>query len=314
MSEMSKEDKFFGVTTPLQTSDLSTEDAEIEVEIIDDTPRQPVKADDDDELSSYGEKVRKRINKVRYEQHEAERQRDSAERLREEAVRYAQQVSAENQNMKSLIERGESALVSQIKEKSKISIERARSLYKEAYEQGDPEKIVDAQERLQSAQAEFREAEKHEQVLQNRPKPVQPPQQAPVQAQREVPQPHPKALEWTKRNPWFGPTGNRAMTALAYGIHEKLIREDGVAPDSDEYYEKIDTEMRHRFSDYFEAEGAENAPAPAQRTPSVVVAPSNRNNGARQRKIQLTATQVSLAKRIGLTTEQYARSVLKGEI
>ena len=212
MSEMTKEDKFFGVTTPLQApqKDLSEEDSEIEVEIIDDAPRQPVKAveGDDDELSSYGEKVRKRINKVRYEQHEAERQRDAAERLREEAVRYAQQVAAENQNMKSLIERGESALVSQIKEKAKISIERARSLYKEAYEQGDPEKIVDAQERLQSAQAEFREAEKHEQVLQNRPKPVQP---QPVQAQREVPQPHPKALDWTKRNPWFGPTGNRAM-------------------------------------------------------------------------------------------------------
>ena len=103
-----------------------------------------------------------------------------------------------------------------------------------------------------------------------------------------------------------------APRATGPWIHEKLIREDGVAPDSDEYYEKIDAEMRHRFSDYFDQE--EDTPPTTQRTPSVVVAPSSRNNGTRQRKIQLTATQVSLAKRIGLTTEQYARSVLKGEI
>jgi hypothetical protein len=117
-------------------------------------------------------------------------------------------------------------------------------------------------------------------------------------------------LEWTKNNPWFGPQGNREMTALAYGVHETLVREQGVVPDSDEYYEKIDAAMRSRFPEHFERD---EAPRSVQRNnpPPVVVAPANRNNGARPRKIQLTATQVSLAKRLGITPEQYAKSLLK---
>ena len=102
------------------------------------------------------------------------------------------------------------------------------------------------------------------------------------------------------------------MTALAYGIHETLIREEGVKADTEEYYEKIDSVMRQRFPDYFEKDDVVQATAaPAQRTPSTVVAPSNRNNGSRPRKIQLTATQVSLAKRLGLTPEQYAKQLIK---
>lgn len=327
MSEMTKEDRFFGVSTPMVIPGKEESEAdtpEIELEVIDDTPQQPQKAgdkDDDEELSSYGEKVRKRINKLRYEQHEAERRREAAEKMREEAVSYAKQLAAKNQEYESLIQRGESALVSQIKEKASISLERARSLYKEAYEQGDTEKIIDAQEKLLLAQTEYREAEKHEQVLQSRPQRQAPQtQQAPQQTytQPQAPRPSEKALEWTKKNPWFGPSGNREMTALAYGVHEKLIREDHVAPDTDEYYEKIDSAMRLRFPDYFGQDEEEEGSPPSrqtQRTPSTVVAPSNRNNGSRPRKIQLTATQVALSKRLGITPEQYAKQLIKqGEL
>jgi hypothetical protein len=120
-----------------------------------------------------------------------------------------------------------------------------------------------------------------------------------------LPQPSAKTMSWTKENPWFGT--NREMTALAYATHETLIREHGVKPDTDEYYEKINSTMRLRFPDYFE----EDAPASSSRRPSTVVAPSNRSNGAKPRKIQLTATQVSLAKRLGLTPEQYAKQLIK---
>lgn len=317
MSETTREDRFFGVNTPmvLPGDEPEPKSPDIELEIVDDVPRQPSKqADDDEELSSYGEKVRKRINKLRYEQHEAERQREAAERMREEAVRYAQQLAAKNQEYESLIQRGEGALVSQIKEKATIALERARSLYREAYEQGDTEKIIAAQESMLTAQTELREAEKHEQVLQSRGRPQQQPVQQPAQPQ--VAKPSEKALEWTQRNPWFGPRGNRVMTALAYGVHEQLIREEGVKPDTDEYYQKIDEAMRQRFPDYFEQEGGEeeqipSTQRPAQRTPSTVVAPSNRNNGTKPRKIQLTATQVALSKRLGITPEQYARQLIK---
>jgi hypothetical protein len=323
-AELSREDKFFGVTTPLQIPEKEAPEAkateQVELEIVDDLPKQPVKQaekeENDEELSDYSDKVRKRINKLKYEQHEAQRQREAAERMREEAVRFAQQVVAKNQQYESLIQRGEGALVAQIKSRASLALDQAKSLYKEAYEAGDAQKIIEAQEKLLNAQTEFREAEKHERVLQNRPRQqVQQPQYTPqnyVPPQPQVPQPSSKALEWTKKNPWFGPQGNRSMTALAYGIHETLIREEGVQADTDEYYQKIDAVMRQRFPDYFEKdEEVQVTSAPAQRTPSTVVAPSNRNNGARPRKIQLTASQVSLAKRLGISPEQYAKQLIK---
>jgi len=323
-SQMSREDKFFGVETPLQMpvkeEVKSSPEPEIELDIVDDIPKQPVKQaekEDDEELSDYSDKVRKRINKLKYEQHEAHRQREAAERMREEAVKFAQQLAAKNQQYESLIQRGEGALVSQIKARASLALDQAKSLYKEAYEAGDSQRIIDAQEKLLNAQTEVREAEKHERVLQNRrpqqTQQTQQPVQQPVQQQAyQPPQPSSKAIEWTKGNPWFGPNGNRAMTALAYGVHETLVREQGVQPDTDEYYQKIDAAMRQRFPDYFEKdEDVQVTSAPAQRTPSTVVAPSNRNNGSRPRKIQLTATQVALAKRIGLTPEQYAKQVIK---
>ncbi len=322
-SQMSKEDKFFGVSTPLQIPEKeetkSAPEPEVELEIIDDLPKQPVKQaekpekeENDEELSDYSEKVRKRINKLKYEQHEAQRQREAAERMREEALKYAQQVAAKNQHYESLLQRGEGALVAQIKARASLAFDQAKSLYKEAYESGDSQKIIDAQEKLLNAQSEFREAERHEKVIQNRLKTPTPQQYQPVQQyQPQVPQPSNKAMEWTKKNPWFGPQGNREMTALAYGVHETLIREQGVKADSEEYYEKIDAAMRQRFPDYFEKDDPEPQVAVSQRTPHNVVAPANRNNGAKPRKIQLTATQVSVAKRLGLTPEQYAKQLIK---
>jgi hypothetical protein len=294
MSEVqtSREDKFFGVSYQVETPDEEPETKEasneVELEIIDDTPKKPQKAesvqDDDEELSSYGKKVRDRINKLKYEQHEERRQREAAERMREEAVQFAQQLAQKNQQYESLIQRGEGALVQQIKSKAQIALEQAKYRYKEAYEQGDPEKIIAAPK-----------PQPQEQVVQ------QPQSYQPV----PLPQPSAKTMAWTQENPWFGT--NREMTALAYATHESLIRDQGIKPDTDEYYEKINATMRLRFPDYFE----EEAPATQTKRPSTVVAPSNRSNGAKPRKIQLTATQVSLAKRLGLTPEQYAKQLIK---
>ena len=321
MSDMSNEDKFFGISSEVKAPEKeavdSKDDFDIQLEIVDDTPKQPVKQaekeDNDEELSDYSEKVRKRINKLKYEQHEANRQREAAEQMREEAIRYAQQVVAKNQHYESLLHRGEGALISQIKARTNLALDQAKTLYKGAYEAGDAEKIVEAQEKLLNAQTDFREAEKHERAIQSRTNPQQVQQaQQPVAQQYQPPKPSNKAIEWTKKNTWFGPQGNREMTALAYGVHETLIREQGVKPDTDEYYEKIDAVMKQRFPDHFEKDSDNTqVAASSQRTPNTVVASANRNNGARPRKIQLTATQVSVAKRIGLTPEQYAKQLIK---
>lgn len=319
VSEMTKEDKFFGISTPVVIDTEPKPAAEdkqpdVQLEIVDDLPKQPQKAEkeDDEELSDYSDKVRKRINKLKYDQHEANRQREAAERMRDEAVRVAQQLNQKNQQYESLIKKGESALVSQIKSRASLALDQAKALYKEAYEAGDSQKIIDAQEKLLNAQTEFREAERYERTLQSRPQtPAQPAPQQPAY-EPEVPKPSEKALDWTKRNPWFGPTGNRVMTAMAYGVHETLVREQKVTPDTEEYYQKIDEEMRKRFPDYFEKEeNVQVSVAPSQRTLKSVVAPATRNNGSVPRKIQLTATQVSLAKRLGLTPEQYAKQLIK---
>lgn len=315
--ETSREDRFFGVSYQVPTEPEPKEEAtpEVELEIVDDLPRKPAKAEaapeeSDEELSGYSKKVRERINKLKYEQHEERRQREAAERMREEAIQFAQQLAHKNQQYENLIQRGEGALVQQIKSKATISLEQAKFRYKEAYEKGDPDQIIAAQESLLNAQTELREAEKYERNIQSRPK-FQPQEQA-VQPQTQqqyqpvpLPQPSAKTMSWTKENPWFGT--NREMTALAYATHETLIRDHGVKPDTDEYYEKINSTMRLRFPDYFE----EETQSSSSRRPSTVVAPSNRSNGAKPRKIQLTATQVSLAKRLGLTPEQYAKQLIK---
>jgi hypothetical protein len=321
----SPEDKFLGVMTTLEQPSIKPDavsDDPIVVDVVDDLPKKPEKTgaapeeENEDELAGYSEKVRKRIAKLKYQQHEAERKAEAAERMREEAISYAQRLVQENQQYQSLVQRGEGALVHQIKTRAQLQLDAAKSKYREAYEQGDTDKIIAAQEELLTAQTEFREAEKHERTLQSRPKP-QAPAQAPVQPQAAPnaqpqftpPAPSEKALKWAERNPWFGAKGNKDMTALAYGVHERLVRDEGIQPDTDEYYAAIDATIRSRFPEHFEQEP--QARQTPQRQPNSVVAPSNRSNGATPRRITLTSSQVALAKRLGLTNEQYAKQLIK---
>lgn len=324
------EEKFFGVMSPVSSAKEAPGarqegDDELEIEIVDDTPRKPAKAgaapaashDDDDELAGYSEKVKKRIAKLKWQQGEAERKAEAAERMREEALTYAQRLMAENQQYQSLVQRGEGALIGQIKTRAQLQLETAKAKYREAYEAGDTDKIIAAQEDLLTAQTELREAEKHERAIQSRTK-TQPAGQPPApqapqptaQPGNTPPAPSQKALQWAERNPWFGAKGDKEMTALAYGIHERLIRDEGIQPDTDEYYEAIDEAMRTRFPERFEQE-PQTRQTPQARQPSSVVAAPKRSTGAGPRRIALTATQVALAKRLGLTPEQYAKQLMK---
>lgn len=324
-----QEEKFFGVMSPVgsakEAPGVNPDNDELEIEIVDDTPRKPVKAgaapaashDDDDELAGYSEKVKKRIAKLKWQQGEAERKAEAAERMREEALTYAQRLMAENQQYQGLIQRGEGALIGQIKTRAQLQLETAKAKYREAYEAGDTDKIIAAQEDLLTAQTELREAEKHERAIQSRTRtqpagqtPANPAPQPTAQPGNTPPAPSQKALQWAERNPWFGAKGDKEMTALAYGIHERLIRDEGVQPDTDEYYEAIDEAIRTRFPERFEQE-PEPRKTPQTRQPSSVVSAPKRSTGAGPRRIALTATQVSLAKRLGLTPEQYAKQLMK---
>lgn len=330
--EHSAEDKFFGVKTVIgKKSDEEAQDSDVDIEIIDDRPpedRRPpakeakaeVKSDEsDDELEGYSEKVKKRINKLRYQQHEERRQREEAERLREEAIRVAQKYADQSKQYHKIIQEGEQYLVHQIRERASMAVDQAKNSYRQAYEEGNTDKILEAQEALINAQSELKSADYQLNEIKHRPKQEPEEFKAPEPEQPQVhqpPEPSAKALKWSQENPWFGQ--EKDMTALAYGVHEKLIRDEGFDPNSDEYFEAIDRTMRSRFPDYF-GEGDSGSDEPSQddqssstsRSPSVVVAPSSRNNGAKPRKVRLSRTQLALAKRLGLTPEQYANQLIK---
>ena len=322
---MSTEDKFFGVKTT-----IGGEQSDVDVEVVDDRPpedrRPPAKEakeeeGGDEELEGYSDKVKKRINKLRYQQHEERRQREAAEKMREEAVRVAQKYADENKKYHAIIQEGEQYLVHQIRERANLALEQAKGQYRQAYEEGNTDKVVEAQEAMMRAQSEFQSADyqmnqmnaerqRFAQQPQRFPEPqppVQQPQQPQPQQAQQPRQPTEREAKWAQDNPWFGQ--EKAMTAFAYGIHEELISDKGFDPSSDEYFETIDRTMRSKFPEYFGDDGSEEVST--TKSPPVVTAPSSRNNGAKPRKVKLTRTQLSLAKRLGLTPEQYANQLVK---
>jgi hypothetical protein len=285
-------------------------EAEPEVEIVDDTPeqdrgRKPMeeapKDVTDEELSKYDEGVRKRIQHFTKGYHEERRAKEAALREREEAVRMAQQVVEENKKLKGSLHQGQSALLEQAKKVVANEMEQAKRKFKEAYESGDAEALTAAQEEMTTVKM------KAERVNNFRPAPVQDdekrvqiPTAEPVRPRLDA-----KTQEWTEKNTWFG--SDDEMTSFALGFHNKLAK-SGITPSSPEYYERIDARMKQVFPDAFESERTEVSedatPSPKK---SNVVAPASRSTAPK--KIVLTKTQVELAKRLGLTNEQYARAV-----
>ena len=288
---------------------LSESDDNFEISIVDDQPEEDREystgksSDSDDEIELVGGSVQKRINKLKYEYHEERRNKESAERMREEAVTYANHVSHENRDLKELLHRGEQVLLNEIKGRATSEMDKAREEYKSAYDAGDSDAILKAQESLNHSQFE---RETVERTAPSMPAPPAEAQQVP-----QTPPPDPKLQSWLQKNEWFGK--DEEMTSFAYGVHERLIKRDGVDPRTDEYYSRLDERVRELFPGKFDdtsgVEVGTEEPSARPRT-NTVVAPANRSSG-KPRKVQLTSTQVALAKRLGITPEQYAKQLLK---
>jgi len=281
---------------------------EPEVEIIDDTPekdrgRTPMeeapKDVTDEELEKYtDQRLKARLAHLGKGYHEERRAKEAALREREEAVKLAQAIVEENKKLKGSLHQGQSALLEQAKKVVANEMEQAKRKFKEAYESGDAEALTAAQEEMTAVKM------KAERVNNFRPAPlqeekteVQPPQQA-----APAPRIDSKTQAWTEKNSWFGV--NKKMTAYALGLHDELVSE-GFSAGSDEYFKRVDAEMRNRFSDVFESEKPEDAPSPPKK--SNVVAPATRSTAPR--KVVLTKSQVEIAKRLGVPLELYARKV-----
>ena len=336
----SREEQFFGHTTTIgttpeersiNTSKKSTEESDdLEIEIIDDrpiadrkTPRVKTTATNDEDIESeiegVDEQVKKRINRLKYEFHEERRAKEATEKVREEAITYAQKVQEENKRLAALIGKGEEALLGQISAKAQSQLERAKAEFKEAYESGNSEKMLEANETILNSSVDLRSAnEKINYYEQQKEIQAQQPVVPQQTASQQFAPPDPKGVKWLQDNKWFGDPKHKDLTGFAYGLHETLINDEKIHPTSDEYYQQVDTRMRKAFPDFFGTENqAEDTistdvvETASSRKPSSVVAPATRNNGAMPRKVQLTATQVNLARRLGITPEQYAKQLAK---
>tara|TARA_R110002126_G_scaffold104716_1_gene238568 strand:- start:360 stop:1310 length:951 start_codon:yes stop_codon:yes gene_type:complete len=280
-----------------------------EIEIIDDTPAKTEdesskdeNSESGDEVEKYSVGVQKRIDKLTKQYREEERARQEAGRLQEEALRFAQQVKTENDQLRKTLSEGEGVLVNQAKGRVTAELDKAKSAFKVAYEAGDPDALLDAQEKLNSLQGEKMRYDNYRPQPQRAEPAPQPQYQAPAP---QPPRPDNRAMDWASKNEWF--EQDPEMTGYAYGLHEKLVK-SGIDPRTEEYYNEIDNAVRRVFPDKFDDVIIEES-AP-QRQAGNVVAPAARS-GKRPRKVQLTSTQVSLAKRLGLSNEVYAAQLMK---
>jgi len=294
-------------------TETEQEDDGFEIEVVDDTPEEdkgkPRRAEDaepqvpsDDEVEKYSEGVQKRIKQLKFEFHEERRRKEEAARLQDEALRYAEQMQEENEHLRKTLEEGEGVLVNQAKGRVTAEIDKAKIAYKTAYESGDPDALIEAQAKLSELQVEKSRYDNY------RPQPRPEPEPEPLYEQENIepPKPSEMGMKWAEKNTWF--QNDPEMTGYAFGVHEKLIK-SGVAPDTEEYYSKIDDAVRRVFPDKFDDGPIIEESAPQRQTGNVV-APAARS-GKKPRKVQLTSTQVSLAKRLGLSNEQYAAQLMK---
>jgi len=291
------------------------DEGDIELEIVDDTPEpdrgkpkatdKPAVAasDDDDDLEGYSDKVKKRINKLKYDYHAERRAREEDARLREEAISIAVKLKEERDQMARRLEATEDVSVGQAKQRITTELEQAKARFKAAYEAGDGDALADAQMRMTELKNEearvnaFRPQRQQPQEQQ-----AQPPAQRPA-----VPRPSARSESWAAENSfWFHKDAR--MTGFAYGVHDDLVKQ-GVAPDSEEYYNQIDAAVREAFADKFD-DGKTEAKTPRRQTSSVV-APAGRQTNVTPRKVVLNSSQVALAKRLGVTPQQYAAQLLK---
>jgi hypothetical protein len=327
MAQMEKEDYKFPDEVEDQGKPVDTQESADEVEYVveDDTPNEDKNAKplpdevkeelEKDNLMDYSNKVKMRLEQMKKAWHDERRVKEAAEREREEAIRFAQQVSQENKRLKSTLSEGEKQYVSTMQSAAETEVEMAKRAYRDAYDSGDPDRIVEAQQKLTEASLKQDRAKNFKPSLQIEEDDVQTYQQA-TQTQ-ESPKIDPLTSKWLDRNSWYGP--DEEMTALALGTHARLEKQFGKGYiGTEEYFKRIDETMRKRFPENFseevEVETQAGGDKPSQRTEAKsapVVAPATRSTASK--RIVLKTSQIALAKKLGLTPEQYAREMQKLE-
>ena len=281
--------------------DVEIKDSKADIKEVEtkDEPIVEVK-EEKDEREEYSEGVKKRIDRMTYKIREAERREN-------EAIKYAQQIQGERDSLQSKFDKLDDGYVNEFTGRVKSQLESAKIQLKDAVTKGDIEAQVAANQALarlaieeERIKATEEQRKKYEESLKNTGQIGQQPIQNQVQAPQQS-RPDPKAESWAEKNEWFGK--DEAMTYASFGIHKKLVEEDGFNPTSDEYYEEIDKRIRKEFPHKFS--GGEQASS----RPVQTVASASRTSRTGRKTVRLTPSQVAIAKKLGVPLEEYAKYV-----
>lgn len=317
MAEYEKEQFKFPDELEKETPQVEVEvEPIVEIEVIDDRPEEDQKNStplpesivqdiEDDDLEQYSKEAKQRLLQMKKLINDERRAKEQAVREQQEAVRVAQSLVEKTKTLQNRLTEGEKVYVSNAKEGADRQLDLARLAFKEAYDSGDSDRLMEAQEKLTQAQFKIQQIESYrpqydENALQTAQNELKIPEQS--QPQRL----DPKTQAWLDKNSWYGVDDD--MSFLAMGIHRRLER-DGVPTGSDHYWSSIDTEMKKRFPEKFSGNSAETKDS--VKKPSTVVAPATRSTSPK--KIRLTQTQLALAKKFKLSPEQYAMELTKLE-
>jgi len=273
----------------------STEEETKETSSVQETEPQPIVSEEEQELNNYSKNVQKRIKKL------TEKYRQE-ERDREEAVRLAKHLREENEKLKAQMSTSQQAHLSEYGQRIENQLEITKEALRKAYDQGDSDRIVEAQQALSKVtieQERYRLAkDRQEKVSVQQPEDSGQTIQQPEPQQQQAAEPDPKAKAWADKNDWFGQ--DEVMTYAAFGIHRKLVEEEGFDPSSDDYYNEIDNRMRNEFPQKFKT-GKTSAVAPADSS-------SSRKPSGR-RTVKLEPSEIQMARRLNVPLEEYAKYV-----
>lgn len=308
--------------TPPEPTEIDTRPAgkvdeqnKITVEIDDDTPekdRGKWVANDkrdgepefptEEEIRSYSKGAQTRIHNMTARVHAERRRAEDLTRQYTEAEALMKRLLEENNNLKGMIENGEKILMGEHKGRLEMAVAQARAKAKEAHDAGDSTAFIAAQEELARAVAQLDRAGTYRPTQMQR-------EDASILEKTKIAQqqatPDEAAQKWAAQNKWFG--RDDAMTGYALGYHKQLTEREGISPTDKEYYQRLNAEMRRRFPDRF----GERERAPQRQ--SSPVAPVARTGSTAPRTVRITESQAKLARRLGLTVEQYAEQVLAEE-
>jgi len=304
MAEEAMQQENEAVEVDLEPQETEETEEQLEVEQVNEETnnQETEEKEHSEEVDDYSEGVKKRINKLTYKVKEAER-RESA------ALQYAKSIQEELNKTKNTLSKTDKNLYDEYKARVDTQLQAARSDYKKAYEQGDTEAMLEAQEAVAkyAVEAESLTRVNAQRGAETEQSEVEQPVQEQAQPWENTDyniQPDPKAQEWASRNEWFG--NDLAMTTSAFAFHRQLVENEGYDPTSDEYYSEVDKRLKEAFPHKF------NESKPQGNVNEVVAGSSRGANTTRaktRKKVKLTPSQVAIAKRLGVPLEEYAKHV-----